>query len=231
MQQLAIGLLAALKAAEAEELVRGMCSLILQPKGEADSIDAEVLKEEAANRDGAAGADVVRPFVIQLFVHGACGFVAVLQRKVADAVNIPVFTSSLLLVPLAYQSLAKGKKVGIVTANSELLTDEYFKAVGWSRDSIPIAVQGIQDTEFVNVLLNDQPSPEKQPTLESMMIDIIEDFLHREPRIGAIVFECTNLPPFSAAVRETFHLPVFDAITLTNFAYQAVAGGRFKGYY
>ena len=53
-QQLAIGLLAALKAADAEELVRGVRFLILEAKGEDDGVDPEVLKEEAANRDGAA---------------------------------------------------------------------------------------------------------------------------------------------------------------------------------
>jgi len=53
-KQLAICLLTALKAAEAEELVRGMRFLILQAKGEDDGVDTEVLKEEAANRDGAA---------------------------------------------------------------------------------------------------------------------------------------------------------------------------------
>ena len=41
---------------------------------------------------------------------GGCGFRALLQRKIADAINIPVFTSSLMLVPLAHCSLAKGKK-------------------------------------------------------------------------------------------------------------------------
>jgi excisionase family DNA binding protein len=132
---------------------------------------------------------------------------------------------------LAHRSLPQGKKVGIVTANSLALTDEYTQPVGWSMDSVPIAVQGIQGTEFVKVLRNEPPSPEKQQRLEALMIAIAGEFLSREPQIGALVFECTNLPPFSAAVREALHLPVFDAITLVNFAYQVVAGGRFEGYY
>jgi len=40
--------------------------------------------------------------------------------------------------------------------------------------------------------------------------------------MGAFVLECTDLPPFSDAVRKATGYPVFDFVTLTNFVYQGI---------
>jgi Asp/Glu/hydantoin racemase len=40
--------------------------------------------------------------------------------------------------------------------------------------------------------------------------------------IGAIVCECTNLTPFSAAMAERFGVPVFDAVSLVHWFYQGL---------
>ena len=164
-------------------------------------------------------------------IVAACGFVAVVQREVADAVEVPVFSSSLILVPLAHASLAQGKKVGIITANSKTLTDKYTRPVGWAMDSIPVVVKGLEGSEFFRVKRSEHPSPETHNKLEAMMVEMVGDFLAQEPDIGAIVFECSQLPPYAACVREAFNLPVVDFSTMIDFAHQVVAGGRFKGYY
>jgi hypothetical protein len=41
--------------------------------------------------------------------------------------------------------------------------------------------------------------------------------------IRAFVLECTDLPPFSKAIRQYTRLPVFDFITLTNFVHAGLA--------
>jgi hypothetical protein len=42
------------------------------------------------------------------------------------------------------------------------------------------------------------------------------------PDIGAVVFECTNLPPFSDEVSRVFGLPVYDIITLGRWFYSGL---------
>src|ERR671918_490531 len=42
-----------------------------------------------------------------------CGFLVKYQRELADAVRVPVFTSSLLLVPLVHRMLSAGRRVGL----------------------------------------------------------------------------------------------------------------------
>ena len=45
--------------------------------------------------------------------------------------------------------------------------------------------------------------------------------LAAEPRVRAILMECTELPPYSDAVRAATGLPVYDAITACNFFLEA----------
>ena len=46
-------------------------------------------------------------------VTTACGFTAVFQEKIANSLNIGVFMSSLLQVPLVSRIIGRNKKVGI----------------------------------------------------------------------------------------------------------------------
>jgi Asp/Glu/hydantoin racemase len=48
--------------------------------------------------------------------------------------------------------------------------------------------------------------------------------------VGAIVLECTNMPPYAAAIQQEIGLPVFDIYTLANMVYQAVVRREFSGY-
>jgi len=37
------------------------------------------------------------------------------------------------------------------------------------------------------------------------------------PEVGAIVCECTNMPPFAHAIHEAVQLPVFDVVTMVKW--------------
>src|SRR5947207_12553533 len=54
-----------------------------------------------------------------------CGFLVKYQREMASAVSVPVFTSSLLIVPFVHRLLAPGRRVGIMTVNAGTLTAEH----------------------------------------------------------------------------------------------------------
>ena len=52
----------------------------------------------------------------------SCGFLARYQRELASAVSVPVFTSSLLLVPLVFRMLQEDQTVGILTIDAASLS-------------------------------------------------------------------------------------------------------------
>lgn len=145
----------------------------------------------------------------------SCGFLALFQRQLAAAVGIPVFTSSLIQIPLVRAMLPEGRIVGVMTADSSRLTPRHFAAVG--AQAIPMAVAGMQDTEeFIGFLREDRQSVDTEKCrLEH--IAVARRLVGENPSVGAIVLECTNMPPWSRDIQLATGLPVFDVCTLTNY--------------
>ena len=64
-----------------------------------------------------------------------CGFFSYFQPMVAGAVDVPVFMSSLLQIPLIQQVIGPKKSVGIFCATSGNMTPAHLKHVGVAPDS------------------------------------------------------------------------------------------------
>ncbi|MDP9606255.1 hypothetical protein [Variovorax gossypii] len=58
--------------------------------------------------------------------------------------------------------------------------------------------------------------------IKEEMREMTHEFMRTCPNPGAILFECTNMCPFSAFVAEESGLAVFDRHTLINTFYSAV---------
>ena len=77
-------------------------------------------------------------------ISTSCGFNAIFQKGIAEALDVPVFTSALLQVPFVHNMIGKDKRIGIVTANKSALTKEHFHACGIT-DNIPLTVIGLEN--------------------------------------------------------------------------------------
>jgi len=157
----------------------------------------------------------------------SCGFLAIFQRELADAVRIPVFSSSLLQVPLARAMIGCDRKVGVLTASAESLTDRHFAGIGL-RD-IPMVVMGMEDAEeFTAAFIEGKSSldPEK---VRNEMIRAAERMALLHPDIGALVLECTNMPPYARAVQQVLNVPVFDVVTLVRYVHSILDRKEFSG--
>ena len=63
-------------------------------------------------------------------ITGNCGFMASFQEEVASQVNIPVFLTSLVQIPMLLNMYGKDHHIAILTANSASLTDELLAGAG-----------------------------------------------------------------------------------------------------
>jgi aspartate/glutamate racemase len=145
----------------------------------------------------------------------SCGFLAMFQKEMAAAVDIPVFTSSLMQVPFVNRFLTPKQKIGIMTARAASLTEKHFSGAG--IDDQNYAIQGMDEyPEFTNAYIEGKKTMDVEK-VQAEMVDAAQKLLKSHPEIGAIVFECTNMPPFSAAVQSAVKLPVFDIVTLTRY--------------
>ncbi len=147
----------------------------------------------------------------------SCGFLAMFQRELANSVNIPVFASSLLLCPTICSTLPAGKTVGIMTANSDTLTKKHFDGVGISQ--IPNVVYGMQGTQFGSVFVGNAETLDKS-LAEREMVSVAKKMANEHPEVGAILFECTNMPPYTQAVQDATGLKVYSILSLAQCVMQ-----------
>ncbi len=151
-----------------------------------------------------------------------CGFLVKYQREMAAAVTIPVFTSSLLLVPLVHRMLPAGRRVGVMTVNAASLGPEHLAGAGIGPD-IPLAVAGLEgEKEFTRVMLGDEMELDPELCREEH-VRVARRLVGEHPDIGAIVLECTNMPPYTADIQRETGRPVFDITTLVRMAHDALA--------
>lgn len=167
-------------------------------------------------------------------IAAGCGFLALLQPALAAAVSVPIFASALIQVPLVHAMLPPSRKVGIITAGAANLTEAHFNAVGWSARQIPVSVIGIEEDEArdfsrenLRLVADDAAMVAR---LEASMVRLARKLVARDPAVGALVFECTNMPPYADAVQRAVDLPVFDIVTLINMVHEAVARRPYHGH-
>jgi len=157
-----------------------------------------------------------------------CGFLAMFHQEMAAAVSVPVFTSSLMQVPLVYAMIKPDQKVGIVTISSESLTRKHLTAVG--MDKVPHVIVGTEgEEEFSRKILDNELDLDVAKSRQEL-VRVTTRMVRQNPEIGAIVLECTNMTPYAAAIQEKTELPVFDIYTLVNYVYNAVVRKSFSGY-
>jgi Asp/Glu/hydantoin racemase len=160
-------------------------------------------------------------------ITGSCGFLALYQEELARAVNVPVFISSLIQVPMVYTMLGGQQQVGILTANAKQLTDRHFAAVG--ATDIPVIVEGMESyAEFNEVILQGKRDDMDISLIESEIMDAALK-LTAKNNIGAIVLECTDMPPYAHNIQKITGLPVFDLTTLTTMVHGVVSRKSYDG--
>ena len=155
--------------------------------------------------------------LISLGVDGittSCGFLACLHQELTAHCSVPIATSSLLQIPLVQSLLPRGKRVGVLTADKAALTDDHFRSVGVATNLPVVGMPPNGVFRFNN--RTGQPIVDRAAQ-ESEVLGMAEELLTQNDNIGAIVMECTNLPPYSAAIEQKFGVPVYDIITLVEW--------------
>lgn len=160
-------------------------------------------------------------------ITGSCGFLALFQTQIAAAVNVPVFVSSLIQADMIHRMTAR--PVGVITASADLLTPQHLSAVG--AGNVPLVIEGMdQGAEFSQVILRNDRNDMDLEKIESELLEAGERLMDRAPEVGAILLECTDLPPYAHTLQARLGRPVFDIITLATMLDQAVLRKPFGGF-
>ncbi|EJT02063.1 aspartate/glutamate racemase family protein [Rhizobium sp. CCGE 510] len=159
-----------------------------------------------------------------------CGYMMHFQEQVAGAVSIPVMLSSLLQLPFISSLLGPDQAVGIVCANRRRLTDDLLAKAN-PNARIPVHTAGLENcTNFRGPILDETDTLDSD-AIEAEVVKTAEALCEEHPEIGAILLECSNLPPYAHAVQARTGRPVFDFLTMTDYVRAAGRRHTYQGNY
>jgi hypothetical protein len=145
-------------------------------------------------------------------IVGACGSFANYQLDVAKAVQVPVFLSILLEVPLILRALPAAQQLGIIFANTASFTDRVRRQCGIEATERIVAI-GADSLPAFQPILAQQGSLD-DAALRSGLVGLARETMRSHPNIGAWLLQCSDLPPYAAAIRQATGRPVFDMVGL-----------------
>ena len=153
-----------------------------------------------------------------------CGFLALVQDELREALGVPVATSSLMQAPLVQAMLPPGKKTVILTISKATLTQAHLSAANVPADTPVYGTDGGQ--VFTRDILGDAAEIDFAACRQDML-DASDEIMANEPDAGAIVLECTNMVPYAADVRKRTGLPVYSIESFVTWFQAGLTPRRF----
>lgn len=135
----------------------------------------------------------------------SCGLLVFQQSRLSQGCPVPFTASSLLQIPLRQRQHGKVAVMGLLEGS---ITPAHLVAAGVAPDLPVGALPG--DAHLLDVLrANDPDRPIDAQRAAAELIVAARALLTRAPETEALVLECTNLPPYQAALAEALDLPVY----------------------
>lgn len=153
----------------------------------------------------------------------SCGYTSHFQAQISAAVNVPVATSSLLLVPFVERLIPPGAKIALLTFDATRFKEELAQGAGWSLKTSPVIVAGVEGTESWDEMRKPRPGITHAMLARDVMA-AARRVLDVHANVRAIIFECAVFPIVTDHVRAATGLPVYDYVNLADLIAEAVAG-------
>mmetsp|Transcript_3850 Transcript_3850/g.6777 ORF Transcript_3850/g.6777 Transcript_3850/m.6777 type:complete len:707 (-) Transcript_3850:206-2326(-) len=151
-------------------------------------------------------------------ITGDCGFMMAFQILARKIASKPVFMSSMVQCPVIEAAMAKDDKILILTANGDSLRDQkqvLLRECGFDCTDGKFIIRGCQDIPGFDAVAKGLKVPLE--IVQPGVVKMVKAILKRNPKISAILMECSELPAYSDALRYHTGLPVWDAITACDF--------------
>lgn len=142
-------------------------------------------------------------------IAGDCGLMVLYQRALANAVRVPVISSSLALLPMIRTVTARQSAIGVITGHSALLGERHLGAAGATADT-NLTVQGMEEEPHFHEVVIAGRIPQDYGLMRRDLLQAAEKLVDRGEPIGALLLECSNLATFAAELYEAYKIPVYD---------------------
>jgi hypothetical protein len=166
-------------------------------------------------------------------IMGNCGFFGSYQNLVKSRINVPFFSSSLMMLPMMVQAMPQNKKVGVITANGPKLKEvQAVENCGLSLEdkNNRVVIMGCEDGHEFSGAIMANTGKYNPVKVEQEIVAVARQMLDENKDLGAILLECTELSPHAVAVQNAVRMPVWDYTTLTQWIYSGCVRRPFVGH-
>ena len=163
-------------------------------------------------------------------ISGACGFFGNYQAKIAEELSVPVALSSLVQLPWIATLLKKDQTIGVLTAQKDSFTDQLLDSCGVCTElKKRLLVKDLGHEDQFSCI------PEGRGVFDNGLVqqEVVGkamEILEEAPNTGAMLLECSDMPPYAYAVQAATGVPVFDFTTLIRWLHSAVAQTPYCGF-
>jgi hypothetical protein len=161
-------------------------------------------------------------------ITSTCGFMILYQPEVARELPVPIFLSSLLQLPFLRRILNPDDQIGVITAHARHLTPRHLRLAGLD-DLEAVRITGLENHPAFGDAIFSGSGRVDPEAIQKEVVGAARELIRKNPRVRAILLECSNLPPYAAAVQQATGLPVFDFNTMIHQVYRAIHPSPYSG--
>lgn len=184
--------------------------------------DPTIIDELAASANELVKENGVRAVIC------ACGYFGRWQKQLRERVDVPVYASSLIQIPMIKMGLKKDQKIGVLCAVTRTFDNELLECCGVDDPSC-LVIKSMEEAPEFSAIPRDRDTMNNTKCREEF-IQAAKEMVAEHPEIGAILLECSDMPPYAAAIQDAVNLPVYDFTTMVNWVENAVCRKPFYGY-
>lgn len=138
----------------------------------------------------------------------SCGFLGIWQDRLAATAPAPFLASSLNGLPEIMERYAP-EELAILTFDAETLRAPAFAPL---LNGFTGPVIGLPSSSHLKQVIADDLPQLDQRRAEAEILDLVASLMTQRP-VRALLLECTNLPPYKAALKKNFDVEIFDILT------------------
>ncbi len=135
------------------------------------------------------------------FITTSCGFLSTIQAQLADAVSVPVISSSLLLL----EALGSHNEVAVLTFDADELNQRHLYGEHGN-----VSLHGIPKQHDLKRMVQSDLQAVDVDKVAKQTATWVHETIDNSPQNRVIVIECTNLVPYRALIEQASQRPVYD---------------------
>ena len=126
-------------------------------------------------------------------------------------------------------------KNSLYALNSSKLMAAMFRqdtrVLGNFRRRRPNVFRGMRDEPYWMEAFKDPADEVDTDRIEALIVAKAREIVEETPNLGAILLECSLMPPYASAVQNAIGLPVYDFKTMIDFVQRTTHRHAYQGYY